>query len=154
MNELSGTIDLQTTLVRAEALFHRFQRTIEAVDRKNNNSSLPVPSTVRQRKTPAAPAAPAFDFNPFGRIAALSAGTNNNAAATATASGSSAQAQNQNGKGKQAATTEVEDDRPKVISEELRELLSRKVPKLEKKQNTDGFLHQQPTAAVGKDEES
>lgn len=144
INELSGTIDLQSTLVRAEGLFRRFQRTIEAVDRKNNNSSLPTPSNVRQRKSITTP--PAFDFNPFGRIAALNAQRNGNAAnGSATASGSSvAQAQIQDGKGKQNGV-EVDDDRPKVISDELRELLSRKVPKLEKKQNTEGALHRAPS---------
>jgi TBC1 domain family member 15 len=46
VNDLSGTIDLESTLIRAESLFRRFQRTLEAVDKKNN---FPVPS-VRQRK--------------------------------------------------------------------------------------------------------
>lgn len=36
VNELSGAIDLESTLVRAEALFRRFQRTIEAIDKKGN----------------------------------------------------------------------------------------------------------------------
>lgn len=35
MNELSKTIDVEETLTRAEALFYRFQRTIDAIDRKN-----------------------------------------------------------------------------------------------------------------------
>ncbi|KAK9477009.1 rab-GTPase-TBC domain-containing protein [Lipomyces japonicus] len=35
MNELSKTIDLEDTLTRAEVLFYRFQRTVEAIDRKN-----------------------------------------------------------------------------------------------------------------------
>lgn len=47
-NELSGTIDLQSTLIKAEALFRRFERTVEAVDRKD---SFPAPGgQVRQRK--------------------------------------------------------------------------------------------------------
>jgi len=46
INELSNTIDLPSTLARAEQLFRRFQRTVEAVDRKN---AFPVPSNVRQR---------------------------------------------------------------------------------------------------------
>jgi hypothetical protein len=50
VNELSNTIDLPSTLVRAEQLFRRFQRTIEAVDRKNQNH-FPVPSNVRHRKS-------------------------------------------------------------------------------------------------------
>ncbi|CAK7263587.1 GTPase activating protein [Sporothrix epigloea] len=36
VNELSGTMDLESTLVRAEALFRRFQRLVEAVDKQNN----------------------------------------------------------------------------------------------------------------------
>ncbi|OMP84571.1 GTPase-activating protein GYP7 [Diplodia seriata] len=145
VNELSGTIDLQSTLIRAEALFRRYQRTIEAVDRKNKDSSLPVPSNVR-RRTPAAPQPPTFNFNPIGRIAALNAQRNGGAAnGSATASGSSAsQNQAQNGNS-QSTSTEEEDERPKVITEELRELLSRKVPKLDKKQNTEGALHKLPS---------
>jgi TBC1 domain family member 15 len=47
VNELSNTIDLPSTLIRAEALYNRFQKTVEAVDRKNH---FPVPSNVRQRR--------------------------------------------------------------------------------------------------------
>lgn len=36
VNELSGTIDLESTLIRAEVLFRRFQRLVEAVDKKHN----------------------------------------------------------------------------------------------------------------------
>jgi len=44
VNELSGTIDLKNTRARAEALFRRFQRTIETVDRKKAEcSGLPSP---------------------------------------------------------------------------------------------------------------
>jgi hypothetical protein len=46
VNELSNTIDLSSTMVRAEALFNRFQRTVEAIDRKDH---FPTP-TLRQRK--------------------------------------------------------------------------------------------------------
>ena len=35
INDLSMTIDLDSTLVRAEVLFFRFQGTVELVDRKN-----------------------------------------------------------------------------------------------------------------------
>jgi TBC1 domain family member 15 len=41
VNELSNTIDLDVTLVKAEALFKKFQRTVEAIDRK---TSFPAPS--------------------------------------------------------------------------------------------------------------
>ena len=36
VNELSGTMDLEATMVRAEALFRRFQRLVEAVDKQHN----------------------------------------------------------------------------------------------------------------------
>ena len=42
VNELSSTIDLRSTLNRAEVLFHRFQRTIQAIDRKD---TFPLPTT-------------------------------------------------------------------------------------------------------------
>jgi hypothetical protein len=47
VNELSNTIDLPSTLIRAESLYNRFQRTVEAVDRKDH---FPIPSNVRQRR--------------------------------------------------------------------------------------------------------
>ncbi|KAF3356497.1 hypothetical protein VdG1_03777 [Verticillium dahliae VDG1] len=36
VNELSNTMDLDSTLIRAEALFRRFKRLVEAVDKKGN----------------------------------------------------------------------------------------------------------------------
>lgn len=105
VNELSGTIDLQSTIVRAEALFRRFQRTVEAVDRKNN---FPTPSNVRQRKpqlpTPQSPTT----------VAGASSGNDSRTQGSVSAQG---------GGGEQ----------DKVISTELRALLSRKVEKLDKK---------------------
>lgn len=44
VNELSNTIDLESTLIRAEALFRRFQRRVEAIDKKQN---FPKPRTQR-----------------------------------------------------------------------------------------------------------
>lgn len=43
VNELSNTIDLPSTLIRAEALFYKFQRTVEAADRKHG---FPAPGTL------------------------------------------------------------------------------------------------------------
>ncbi len=40
VNELSNTIDLESTLIRAESLFRRFQRTVDVIDKKH---SLPTP---------------------------------------------------------------------------------------------------------------
>ncbi|KOS21355.1 GTPase-activating protein GYP7 [Escovopsis weberi] len=36
VNELSNTMDLESTLIRAEVLFKRFQRLVEAIDKKDN----------------------------------------------------------------------------------------------------------------------
>lgn len=49
VNELSGKIDLESTLIRAEALFQRFRRLVEAVDKQHN---FPAP-----RKAPPKPIA-------------------------------------------------------------------------------------------------
>jgi hypothetical protein len=54
VNELSGTMDLESTLVRAESLFKRFQRTVETIDKKGNFPSAP---QARQRKLAATPIA-------------------------------------------------------------------------------------------------
>ncbi|KAL8936548.1 MAG: hypothetical protein Q9216_004870 [Gyalolechia sp. 2 TL-2023] len=108
VNELSNSIDLPSTLLRAQKLFRRFQRTVEAVDRKQ---SFPAPR-IRQRK-PATAATP-----PKG-----AAGTRGKAAAaTTTTTGNDASS---------AANGPSEEER--VISPELRNLLSRQVVKLDKK---------------------
>lgn len=110
VNELSNTIDLPSTLFRAQNLFRRFQRTVEAIDKRNN---FPAPS-VRQRKTADKPSSP----NP-----------RNNGATSALdgrrrpgSSGGTDEGEQGKGKAKE-----------KVISPELRQLLSRKVEVLGKK---------------------
>lgn len=100
MNELSGTMDLESTLVRAESLFRRFQRTVETIDKKGNFPSAP---QARQRKSIAGAPAP-------------SEGGGAEASTSATSNG------------KQP----VGDQDARVISPELRTLLSRQVEKLEK----------------------
>lgn len=157
VNELSGTIDLLSTMVRAEALFRRFQRIVEAVDRKSN---FPTP-TVRQR-LPHPPAAttstttrPGSDGRPrlssqsstdasarrpSGGIAALvggtgafsgAAGQRMGGAAGASAS-TSGREQTVGGQVDGAASVGGKEEKEKVITTELRALLSREVPKLEK----------------------
>ncbi|KAI4167433.1 MAG: hypothetical protein LQ343_007228 [Gyalolechia ehrenbergii] len=101
VNELSNSIDLPSTLLRAQKLFRRFQRTIEAVDRKQ---SFPAPS-IRQRK----PATATSSKDTAATQDKVAATTGNDAAA--------------------AGASREE----KVISTELRNLLSRKVEKLDKK---------------------
>lgn len=101
-------MDLESTLVRAESLFRRFQRTVETVDKKGNFPSAP---QARNRKIAAAlvsgpgPAPKTQEPN----TQASSSGTD---------------------KGKQPSTGD--DTEAKVISPELRGLLSRKVEVLTK----------------------
>jgi len=112
VNDLSGTIELQSTLIRAESLFRRFQRTVEAVDKKHN---FPMPS-VRQRK-------PSEQAGPSSPGAAAS---------------SSNDASSPVNKGKMSVGDAVAKgfgaEKEKVISPELRNLLSRKVEKLDKEE--------------------
>ncbi|KAI9802824.1 MAG: GTPase activating protein [Piccolia ochrophora] len=99
VNELSNTIDLHSTLIRAEALFRRFQRTVETIDKRH---SFPPPN-VRPRKANTTSGAP-------------QAGADSTAA-----SGSEA------AKGIEQRDGEKE----KIISPELRQLLSQKVIKVD-----------------------
>jgi hypothetical protein len=105
-------MDLESTLVRAESLFRRFQRTVETIDKKDNFPSAP---TARQRKPNAE--------------SSSSPGPSSDTKPQATTSGTD--------KGKQvsggAKTEEESSVVDKVISPELRALLSRKVEKLDKK---------------------
>lgn len=110
VNELSNTIDLESTLIRAEALFRRFQRLVDAIDKKQN---FPAPRVQRASSSAAAdtppPSSPSSPAN----------------ARPATAAG----------KAKAEAPK-------KVISPELRKLLSRNVDVLPRKvvhKNGDGF---------------
>jgi hypothetical protein len=107
-------MDLESTLVRAESLFRRFQRTVETIDKKDNFPSAP---TARQRKPNAE------------SPSSSSPGPSSDAKPQATTSGTD--------KGKQvsggAKTEEESSVVDKVISPELRALLSRKVEKLDKK---------------------
>lgn len=117
INELSGTIDLSSTLVRAEGLFRRFEKTVEAVDRKAHFPA-PAGSNFRQRRVGMSP-------------------TREGSAATApssSASGASSAAQESHGnltegagaKGIGAEKKEQQQQQ-QVVSRELRTLLSRKV---------------------------
>jgi len=137
VNELSGKIDLPSTLLRAQSLFGRFQRTVEAIDKRNN---FPTP-TVRQRKPPSElestvkpntanpnAAKPVKKPNPFTSTTAT------------TDTGTDARRASASGRRPPGTTTTMTasglvDERPKerVISPELRGLLSRHVEVLEKK---------------------
>lgn len=114
VNELSNTIDLPSTLLRAEALFRRFQRTVEAIDRKDH---FPTP-TLRQRK---AVTAGSLDSGPQGYDGK-----------TAAVASSSSDAQ---GAGQAGTTTAAQKER--IVSPELRALLSREFARVEKPTKDD-----------------
>lgn len=114
VNELSNTIDLPSTLLRAEALFRRFQRTVEAIDRKDH---FPTP-TLRQRK---AVTAGSLDSGPQGHDGK-----------TAAVASSSSDAQ---GAGQAGTTTAAQKER--IVSPELRTLLSREFARVEKPTKDD-----------------
>jgi hypothetical protein len=100
-------MDLESTLVRAESLFKRFQRTVETIDKKGNFPSAP---QARQRKLKAA--------------SETESGPSQQSSSTQVEASSSGTDQ-----GHQIG---AEGD-AKVISPELRALLSRKVETLDKK---------------------
>lgn len=106
VNELSNTIDLNSTLMRAQALFRRFQRTVEAVDKRSNFPAPPV----RQRKPTEKPSS--------SRPSSSSATTGTDRRRRPTSSSSQA---------------EEAKPKEKVISPELRQLLSRRIEVLDKK---------------------
>lgn len=111
VNELSGTMDLESTLVRAESLFRRFQRTVETIDKKGNFPSAP---QLRQRQIKAA------IVNPPG-------GNPSRPKAPAEPEASSSGTDN-------SKPLSEEEEPARVISPELRALLSKKVEKLEKQE--------------------
>lgn len=150
VNELSTTIDLESTLIRAEALFRRFQRTVEAIDKKSNfpkpklrqrpitNASVGSVQSLRSNSSEAVASTSGTDTVSAGK-------TNSNSSPQAGNSSVKASDDDDNGKGKGAGTInaskspakkdgeELAEQRPKVISPELRELLSRKVEILPRK---------------------
>ena len=163
VNELSNTIDLESTLVRAEALYRRFQRTVEAIDKKANfptpklrqrPANRPTTSAELIQSPPPSPGAIDSEFLPTPPASAhikvgsadQAQGSSSGIDATATESGPSRNSvsvdKGQNvdkskpvDKGKRKTSGEIErgseglqeTPKPKVISQELRELLSRKV---------------------------
>ncbi|KAF4984246.1 hypothetical protein FZEAL_534 [Fusarium zealandicum] len=108
VNELSNTIDLELTLIRAESLFKRFQRLVEAVDKKQN---FPAPRVDK----------------------------NDSSSSNAPSSGPSKDSKSP-GKGK--AVEPAPTPQQKVITPELRKLLSKNVEVLPRKtvaQKGDGM---------------
>lgn len=104
VNELSNTMELEPILTRAESLFKRFERSVQAIDKKDN---FPAAPTAHQRR----PGASSSD--------ASNKGKSPQQAATGSSSGVSGSSSLQNA---------VNADKPKVISPELRELLRKDIP--------------------------
>ncbi len=121
---------MESTLIRAEALFRRFQRTVEAIDKK---SSFPAPK-LRQRpvrnSSSASAASQGATANTSG-VDAVTAGSTNSRRPGSSDVTRPVSADSKD-KGKRVSG-ELEDIRPKVISPELRGLLSRKVEVLPRK---------------------
>ncbi|KAJ5033393.1 uncharacterized protein L3040_008510 [Drepanopeziza brunnea f. sp. 'multigermtubi'] len=145
VNELSTTIDLESTLIRAEALFRRFQRTVESIDRKSN---FPAPK-LRQRITNqnaslggTQSSRASASANTSSTDTTTAGGTNSGIPSSPGPSTSIPDDTNANTKGKAKGkgkgksddkSSELEEQRPKVVSAELRGLLSRKVEVLPRK---------------------
>ncbi|KAI1000981.1 GTPase-activating protein [Podosphaera aphanis] len=137
VNELSTTIDLESTLIRAEALFHRFERAIEAIDKKSN---FPAPN-LRHRSTISHSQPESSIFT----STATGTGTDILAPIPEASVGSKKtlirseidNSKNKGHGGKEIDNTsgELSDLRPKVVSPELRQLLSRDVEILRVTQN-------------------
>ena len=136
VNELSGRIDLSSTLVKAEALFRRFEKTVEAIDKKNNfpvparrnSSSTSKPGSPSPRLTSSSPPITSQqNKSPLPKLAPparSNTSTSNPRQQRPTSSSSSSHPQAQ--KQTPAPTKE------KIITPELRALLSRKVITLDK----------------------
>ncbi|EGE07448.1 GTPase-activating protein GYP7 [Trichophyton equinum CBS 127.97] len=117
VNELSNTIDLIPTLSRAEALFHRFEKKVEAIDKKYNFPQAPV----RQRTTrPTSQAntttSPATDSSATATGASPSAGTGANSS------------------NKPNTKPDSEATSVQIITPDLRKLLSREVEVMDAKE--------------------
>lgn len=105
-------MDLPSTLFRAQALFRRFQRTVEAIDKKDN---FPTPS-IRQRK-------------PGDSNVPNSSKSDNSSNAT----GADARRVSHARVSSSSEQVTPEMLKKKIVSPQLRALLSRKVEKLDKK---------------------
>jgi hypothetical protein len=121
---------LESTLIRAEALFRRFQRTVEAIDKK---SSFPAPK-LRQRPVRNSSSANAASQDATASTSGVDAVTAGSTNSGRPVSSDATRPVSADGKDKgKRVSGELEDIRPKVISSELRGLLSRKVEVLPRK---------------------
>ncbi|KAJ6134105.1 hypothetical protein N7523_000427 [Penicillium sp. IBT 18751x] len=105
INELSNTMDLVPLLTRAESLFHRFERAVQAIDKKDN---FPAAPTAHQRR----PGTSSPDSNLAGKGKSPQRPTVGSSSSVAPSTLQQA----------------IDKDKPKVISPELRELLRKDIP--------------------------
>ncbi|PWY72318.1 GTPase-activating protein Gyp7 [Aspergillus heteromorphus CBS 117.55] len=112
INELSNTIELVPILTRAESLFHRFERSVQAIDKKNN---FPAPAAHQRKPTQDSTTS---NNNTDTNINANKGKAPQRPQSTGFSSGVSA--------GPSTALRDTGDS--KVISPELRELLTKSIP--------------------------
>ncbi|EXJ72121.1 uncharacterized protein A1O5_04625 [Cladophialophora psammophila CBS 110553] len=141
INELSGTIELQDILWRAEGLFKRFERTVGAIDRKD---AFPPPNAgsgdVQLRQRIPGASASAGEQNPLSTTATGSASNSSKRPGQVQTSPTSPARQGaQQAKGKDV-------EKARVITPELRLLLSRKIITLD---GEDGSRDGERTRASG-----
>jgi len=117
INELSNTIDLIPILSRAEGLFHRFQRIVEAVDKKNN---FPAPA-IRHRRLRSDPTSPSRFSNTAPDSSDLS---DFRARPLDVAKPRSESTSRTGGSVGNAASGSIGTDKTRIISTELRQLLT------------------------------
>ncbi|EAQ85951.1 hypothetical protein CHGG_07204 [Chaetomium globosum CBS 148.51] len=128
INELSCTIDLDSTLIRAEALYKRFHRLVDAIDKKG---SFPAPrhKVPEQASEPgsSSPAAAAADTTAMNATAATPAPGSGASAGAGAGSGGGRNT------GKAPAQPQKQPEKEKVLTPDLRRLLSRQVEVLPQK---------------------
>ncbi|POS85365.1 hypothetical protein EPUL_003433, partial [Erysiphe pulchra] len=118
VNELSATIDLETTLISAEALFHRFERTVQAIDKKSN---FPSPK-LHHRKTKTK------SLDVATKSTTMASGIDTKALTPLSSTTCKETTENTYGQ----TNTEINNTALEIISPELRQLLSREVEILSK----------------------
>lgn len=111
-------MDLIPILTRAESLFRRFERTVQAIDKKNN---FPIPSTAHQRKpTTQTGSDNNGNGNGKGKLPQRPQGTSSGVSAGPSGTGT--------GIGTAPSPLNADGTDTRVISPELRMLLRRDIP--------------------------
>ena len=135
INELSGTMELKGLLIRAEALFKRFERTVEAVDKKQNFPA-PGEGDVRRRISGAAND-PSSTTTAAASTGIAASNTTGPARQPPTSKARSKSPSNTRGRTTQtdarptsSSSTAGGEDKPQIITPQLRQLLDRKMIEL------------------------